>query len=89
MALILIQTSIPTISKDTVVIIYSRCSSSEISYSTFLGPDVVDLSVDSQLQVCLSVILLVSVADRNFFIPDPVSKVKKIPYPGSGSASKN
>jgi hypothetical protein len=45
----------------------------------------VDLSVDSQLQVCLSVILLGSVTDPNFSLPDPKSKVKKIPDPGSGS----
>jgi hypothetical protein len=47
----------------------------------FPGPDVVDLSVDSQLQVCLSIILLGSVADRNFSIPDRESKVKKITNP--------
>jgi hypothetical protein len=47
----------------------------------FSGPDVVDLSVDSQLQVFHSIILLGSVADRNFSIPDRESKVKKIPDP--------
>ncbi len=45
-----------------------------------------DLSVDSQLQVYLSLILLGSVTDPNFSIPDLESKVnRKITDPGSGS----
>jgi hypothetical protein len=43
-----------------------------------------ELQVHALLKITQKQIL-----DPNFSIPDPGSRVKKIPDPGSGSASKN